>query len=49
MQLDAVALLSIIMLVQAKQDHYGDICAIEAASYPADEAASPEGIAMRYE
>ena len=33
-------------IMQAGQRHYEQICAIEAASYPADEAASPEGIAV---
>ena len=35
------------MLVPAAQEHYAQVCAVEAASYPADEAATPEGIAMR--
>ena len=36
------------MLIPAtKEKHYEEICSIEAASYPGDEAASPEGIAMR--
>ena len=33
-------------IIQAAQRHYEQICAIETASYPADEAASPEGIAV---
>lgn len=35
------------MLVSAEQRHYEKICEMEAASYPADEAATPERIAMR--
>jgi hypothetical protein len=35
------------MLVLAEHRHYEQICEMEAVSYPADEAATPERIAMR--